>query len=159
MKKVLVTGADGRRGTIPGLQVPVGTRVPGASPSCLDVRDRQSVSGYLLNHWPDAMFSAVAYAAVDYAEGVSELAILVNADGPANLAMAARKHNILMLQNSTVFVCDGRQGAPYQPGGDTKPPDVYGRSKRDCERKVMEIPDLKAGVVHDFTGVNLAPAC
>ena len=86
---------------------------------------------------PDWVLNAGAYTAVDRAESEPELARAVNADAPAAFAQALAEGSGRLLQVSTDFVFDGRQGHPYGPHQAVSPLGVYGASKAEGERAAL----------------------
>ncbi len=85
---------------------------------------------------PDLIVNACAYTAVDAAEDDAGSAHAVNARGPAHLADAAQRLGAVMVHYSTDYVFDGEQAHAYREGDETRPCNVYGRSKRDGELAV-----------------------
>jgi dTDP-4-dehydrorhamnose reductase len=84
------------------------------------------------------LVNAAAYTNVEGAEDHEELAYLVNAQGPAILARAAREHGLTFVHVSTDFVFDGRKDGAYVETDDTNPLSVYGASKLAGELAVAE---------------------
>ncbi|MBF0096575.1 MAG: dTDP-4-dehydrorhamnose reductase [Magnetococcales bacterium] len=137
--KVLLLGAEGQVGRELRDSVPAGITVTAAGHNQLDITDLPALQQAIKEIQPDAILNAAAYTAVDKAESERQLAFAINADGPANLAMLAAEFGIYLLHISTDFVFDGRQGAPYRPEAPTNPLSVYGSSKREGERQILEI--------------------
>jgi dTDP-4-dehydrorhamnose reductase len=82
---------------------------------------------------------------VDAAETERERAFRVNADGPRNLAEAARTHGARLVHYSSDYVFDGKkQDGLYQEGDATAPLNEYGRSKRAGEQAVREVLEDRA---------------
>ena len=77
--------------------------------------------------------------AVDRCESEQEAAYRVNAAGPHNLALAARRCGAALLHVSTDYVFDGSKGGPYDELDPPNPLSVYGRSKLGGEERVREI--------------------
>jgi dTDP-4-dehydrorhamnose reductase len=90
---------------------------------------------------PDVVINASAYTAVDRAEEEVDLAFRVNATGPKNLALAARKAGSRLIHVSTDYVFDGTACTPYPPQAPCSPLGVYGKSKRQGEINVLEVID------------------
>ena len=113
----------------------------------LDIGSRQAVSDCIGHHRPTVIINAAAYTAVDKAESEPEVAQRINAEGPRHLAAAAREFGARLVHISTDFVFDGAASAPYRPDAATNPLSIYGRSKRDGERAVLETLPERAAIV------------
>ena len=60
-------------------------------------------------------------------------------DATRDLAQATAKHGALLLYVSTDYVFPGRPGqAPYESDAPTEPPNLYGQTKLDGEKVVLE---------------------
>lgn len=75
------------------------------------------------------MINAAAYTDVDGCETNQELAMQVNGEGVAHLAMATSEIDAKLVQVSTDYVFDGGKGSPYLEDEPTAPLSVYGESK------------------------------
>ena len=140
--KVLITGAEGQLGRLLLLTAPAGAQVTGLGRADLDIGDAEAVQAKVRELSPALIINAAAYTAVDQAESEPELAARVNAMGPWNLGVAAGEVGARLVQVSTDFVFDGVAGSPYRVDAPTHPLGVYGRTKRDGERAVLEaLPD------------------
>ena len=138
--KVLVTGATGQLGHDLILTAPPGIVIPACDGRhSLDIRSSMDVENRVRHDKPDIIINAAAYTAVDKAESEPHLAFAVNADGAANLARAARLCGSLFIHISTDYVFAGDKSAPYLPDDPVNPISVYGRSKAEGERLVMNI--------------------
>ena len=94
----------------------------------------QTVSDYK----PDVVVNAAAYTAVDQAESDVEAAHAINAVAPAALAQACRSLGALLVHYSTDYVFDGSGTTPRTETAATAPLNVYGRTKLEGERAVVE---------------------
>ena len=133
--KVLLTGAAGQLGQAlmaacpPGVALIPCSRSGGPGQMALDLADPAACRSLVLEQRPDAVLNAGAYTAVDRAEQEPALAQAVNADAPAAFAEALATTGGQLLQVSTDFVFNGRQGSPYAPDQTVDPLGVYGASK------------------------------
>ena len=87
---------------------------------------------------PDLFINAAAYTAVDKAETEPERAFAINRDGDAAAARTAANLGIPFVHLSTDYVFDGRKEPPYVEVDGTAPLSVYGRSKLEGERAVLQ---------------------
>jgi dTDP-4-dehydrorhamnose reductase len=139
--------------------VPQATQLIAVTHSELDIGDARAVDGFVASTRPDAIVNAAAYTAVDRAETEADLAQLVNATGPANLARAAAASGARLIHLSTDFVFDGMTSTPYRPLDPTNPLSVYGATKLAGELAVGKILAersvvLRTAWVYDATGRN-----
>jgi dTDP-4-dehydrorhamnose reductase len=111
------------------------------NPAALDARAEELALrgriGWILN--------CAAYTAVDKAEDDIEACRNLNTLGPGAIARTARKFGARLIHISTDYVFDGRgipgTGGlfrPYREDDDANPIGVYGLTKRDGERRVLE---------------------
>jgi len=147
--KVLITGAAGQLGRALRSSVPeaiVGepvqlittAREGGHGVRALDLTDAAACRDLVQELRPDWVINAAGYTAVDRAESEPDLARAVNAGAPAAFAEALQGSGGRILQLSTDFVFNGQQGTPYQPSQPVDPLGVYGASKADGERAVLD---------------------
>lgn len=136
--RVLITGADGQLGRALHATAPNGWNITAVRRAELDVTDRTAAAAAVARLRPELMINAAAYNLVDKAETESRRAFAVNADGPANLAAAARMHGARFFHVSTDYVFDGRKSTPYQPDDPAAPLNTYGRSKLEGETRAHE---------------------
>ena len=136
--RVLLTGPTGQLGRALAASVPPGIELIAPSRDELDLADPGSCHAAVARHRPGWVLNAGAYTAVDRAEAEPELALVVNAGGPGALAEAVAATGGHMLQLSTDFVFDGGQGHPYAPSQPAAPLGIYGATKAEGERRVLE---------------------
>ncbi len=136
--KVLLTGAAGQLGQALIAACPVGIELIACGRQELDLADQDACRSIVQAHQPNWVLNAGAYTAVDRAESEPELAHAVNALAPAALAQAQAAHGGRLLQLSTDFVFNGRQGSPYGPEQPAEPLGVYGSTKAAGEAAVLD---------------------
>jgi dTDP-4-dehydrorhamnose reductase len=105
----------------------------------LDVAVRFSVEDALDELEPWAVVNAAGYARREDAEREPERCFRENAEGAAVLAAACARRGIPLVTFSTDRVFDGRKGSPYVEDDPVGPLEVYGRSKAEAERRVLEL--------------------
>ena len=153
--KVLLTGAAGQLGQALRQQVPAGIELIATSRSELDLADAEACRAAVLTHRPDWVLNAGAYTAVDKAESEPELALAVNGAAPRAFAEALCDTDGRLLQVSTDFVFNGRQGSPYRPDQARDPLGVYGATKAKGEEAVEQLLGVAAGGEGSGRGVIL----
>ncbi|MEB3265370.1 MAG: dTDP-4-dehydrorhamnose reductase [Cyanobacteriota bacterium] len=134
--RVLLTGRDGQLGQALLASCPPQLELIACGRADLNLADGTACRQMVLHHRPDWVINAGAYTAVDRAEQEPELAMAVNAAGPAALATALAEVGGRLLQISTDFVFDGHQGHPYHPNQSLAPLGAYGSSKAAGEQQV-----------------------
>lgn len=136
---VLVTGADGQLGkTVAKLAEGCGNNYIFCDVSELDITDESSVEACVLQNDIDVILNCAAYTNVDKAEDSPELADAVNHTAVAGMARIAKKHDVVLIHISTDYVFDGRNGVPYDDDAAAFPLNVYGRTKADAEKAIVE---------------------
>lgn len=131
----LVLGAKGQLGSELVRLLGAGSAVPHARVS---ITDGEAVDALIALRKPHVVFNCAAYNAVDRAESESDMAFAVNAQGPLHLAAACRRHGATLVHFSTNFVFDGSHDQPYREADEPSPLSVYGKSKLEGERRVLE---------------------
>lgn len=146
--KVLITGAGGQVGRELVRSAPALVAVRALDRSQLDIADPAAVRSAVVEFQPDVIINAAGYTAVDRAEQEPELAARANAEGPRQLALAARALvRCRLVHISTDYVFDGMSVSPYGPNDTPQPINVYGRTKLEGERAVLEELGKQALVV------------
>ncbi len=114
-------------------------------PSC-DVSQSDKIIKTVAQVKPDLVIHAAAYTAVDKAESEPALSFLINEQGSANVARAAKHSRARLVAISTDFVFDGwaanRKGPqklPYTENDVPRPATVYGASKLAGERAIQAV--------------------
>lgn len=92
----------------------------------------------ILRRRPELVVNAAAYTAVDKAESEAQSAFAVNRDGAAAAARAAAQMAVPFIHISTDYVFDGRKPSAYAEEDETGPLNIYGRSKLEGERAVLD---------------------
>ena len=107
----------------------------------LDITDLEKVKEFVTSCKPDVIINCAAYTAVDAAETNEDLARKINADGPRNLAIAAKNAGSTLVHISTDYVFDGEKpldDEPYVEANPTNPQSIYGITKLEGEEAVKE---------------------
>jgi dTDP-4-dehydrorhamnose reductase len=137
---VLITGATGTLGRAfarickeRGLKYRILTRKE------LDITDADSVDRNMEINRPWAIINAAGYVRVDDAEQDVERCFKENTVGPRTLASMCAKHKVGLVTFSSDLVFDGKQNAPYIETDQTAPLNVYGKSKAEAEKMVLDL--------------------
>jgi len=145
--QVLIMGAAGQLGHELQRLVPEGANVLAVDIDRLDLIDAAAVDAFIALHRPAVIINGAAYTAVDRAEEQPEIARAVNVTAVASLAAAAARYDARMVHISTDFVFGGTTARPWQPDVTTAPESVYGTTKRDGERFVLDALGERALVI------------
>jgi dTDP-4-dehydrorhamnose reductase len=87
----------------------------------------------------DLLINCAALTNVDYCESHREEAFVVNAEAPRLLAQIASEKSAKLTHFSTDYVFDGKKTDPYVEEDKAVPLSVYGESKLEGERRVLEV--------------------
>jgi dTDP-4-dehydrorhamnose reductase len=139
--RVLVPGGFGTLGT--ALSAEAARRGVAAEPlgrDDLDLADPRAIRGGIASRSPAAVINAAAFSDVDGAEDPAREAevLAVNRDAPGEIAAACRELGVPLLHVSTDYVFDGTADRPYREDDPAGPLQMYGRSKLEGERAVLE---------------------
>ena len=137
--KVLLTGAAGQLGQALRASCPPDLELIATSWDELDLSKPEACKAAVERHRPDWVLNAGAYTAVDRAEEEPDLAHAVNGGAPRAFAEAIRQQGGRLLQLSTDFVFNGRQGSPYRVEQPRDPLGVYGASKARGEEAIEAV--------------------
>lgn len=149
---ILVVGANGMLGHDLMKELP--GDVQGLDLPDIDITSCESVQEVLERLKPKVVVNAAAYTDVDGCETNTELAMQVNGEGVAFLAMACRSIGAKLVQISTDYVFDGGKGSPYREDDPTGPLSVYGESKLAGEMNARFCPDHLIVRTQWLYGVN-----
>jgi dTDP-4-dehydrorhamnose reductase len=115
----------------------------------LDISDASAVDAVVREPGVDAVVNCAAWTDVDGAEANPEAAGTVNALGAGNLARAAAHAGIQLVHVSTDYVFNGDppldgegERRPYVESDSTGPRSVYGQTKLEGERLVLDASPL-----------------
>jgi dTDP-4-dehydrorhamnose reductase len=104
----------------------------------MDMADPASVESAIVRFKPWAIINAGGYVRVDEAEHDAARCMRENTHGPTVLALACMRHALRFVTFSSDLVFDGAKGAPYVESDPAAPLNVYGRSKREAEQRVLD---------------------
>ncbi len=104
----------------------------------MDIAEPASVERAIREHRPWAVINTAGYVRIDEAESDVAQCYRENTIGPHVLASACAKHGIPLVTFSTDLVFNGGQDAPYRETDPVAPLNVYGRSKAEAEKGVLQ---------------------
>lgn len=141
--KILITGANGM------LAKSVKKRLEGSNEIiCTDVEDlditnEKNVSEYINKVKPEYIINCAAYTAVDKAETAGKIVEKINAEGPKNLAKAAKENNTVLVHISTDYVFGGdlEISKVYNEDDEKAPVTAYGITKLHGEEEILKNTD------------------
>lgn len=150
--RILITGSNGLLGQklIAALRNEVavdllatsrgGDRSPdplGSRYRALDITDQGEVDAVFDGFRPEVVVHTAAMTNVDACELDPVACQLQNVTATAHLVRAAERHGSHFIHLSTDFIFDGENG-PYREEDEPAPLSVYGQSKLDAERIVID---------------------
>ncbi|MBS4729033.1 dTDP-4-dehydrorhamnose reductase [Mycobacterium sp. SM1] len=144
-RRIVITGAGGQVGSVLAASAAGrGGDVLALTSAQWDITD-PAVAERIVRTG-DVVVNCAAYTDVDAAESEPARAYTVNAAGPRHLARACARAGARLIHISTDYVFSGDFGGqpprPYEPGDQTGPLNVYGRTKLAGEVAVLEeLPD------------------
>ena len=144
---ILVTGANGQLGNEMRI-VARGSKdryiftdvnqVEGLETTFLDITDLEAVRAIVASEGVNAIVNCAAYTNVDGAENAQDVAELLNAEAPENLAVAMKEVGGLLVQISTDYVFGAEPyNTPCREDQKGTPTGVYGLTKLHGEEKII----------------------
>ncbi len=104
----------------------------------LDITNTEEIQKAIDEYKPWAIINATGYVRVDDAETEQHKCFQLNAEAPGKLAAICNDHGIQLMTFSSDLVFDGEKQSPYFEIDSVKPLNIYGRSKADGERLVLQ---------------------
>ena len=141
--KILITGANGMLAKSVRKRLEKNNELICTDVADLDITHEESVLKFVTDTKPDYIINCAAYTAVDKAETAGEIVEKINADGPGNLAKAAKKNNSVLVHISTDYVFGGDLAIEkdYQEEGQKAPVTAYGITKLHGEEQIQANTD------------------
>ena len=137
--KIAIIGANGRLGAALAREYGRDFEVTNFERSQLDLGQLDRVRITLAGIEFELLINCAALTAVDYCESNRAEAFLINAEAPGLLAEICAKKSARLVHFSTDYVFDGKARAPYREEDAPAPLSVYGESKLEGERRVLEV--------------------
>jgi dTDP-4-dehydrorhamnose reductase len=136
--RILVFGETGQLARELARRCPPGFEARILGRADADLSQPSTCAAAIMNSEADVVINAAAWTAVDLAEAEDAAATVANGEAPGVMARACAAKGIPFLHVSTDYVFDGAGDAPYAPGHQTAPLNVYGRSKLAGEAAVRD---------------------
>ena len=137
-RPVLITGASGTLGSaFVRLCATRGLAYRALSRHQLDIGDHHAVERVLRETGAWAVINAAGYVRVDDAEHDAESCRWLNVIAAETLAAACARLDVPLVAFSSDLVFDGDKRTPYVERDGVAPLGVYGRTKAECEARVL----------------------
>lgn len=109
----------------------------------LDITNQEMVMKFVEKEKPECIINCAAFTAVDKAEVAGEIVEKINADGPGNLAKAAKANNATLVHVSTDYVFGGDLDVEkdYKEDDQKNPVTAYGITKLHGEEQIQANTD------------------
>ncbi len=134
----LVTGAGGMLGQDMTEALSANYHVIALGRKELDISSPLQVQEVIEKTKPNLVVNCAAFTKVDLCEEEKELAFKVNSKGPGIVASCCNNIGAKLVHISTDYVFDGTSTRPYREDDRTNPINVYGQSKLQGEKEIME---------------------
>ena len=138
--KILITGANGMLANSVKKRLESKNELICTDVKDLDITDKEKVLKFVTNVKPDYIINCAAFTAVDKAETSGEIVEKINAEGPKNLAKAAKENNSILVHISTDYVFGGELAIEkdYQEDDKKAPNTAYGITKLHGEEEIQK---------------------
>lgn len=142
MSNVLITGANGQLGReIKKIRNHFPQVCTFTDIDELDLTNKEKLSSYLSKYPADYIINCAAYTDVEKAESEPEKAMLLNRDVVANLKECLNDHpRTKLFHISTDYVYKDNKNHPLLEEDDTSPASVYGITKLEGEKVLLDHP-------------------
>lgn len=137
--RIVVTGSGGMLGQDLATCLELNHRVVRLYHADADITNPKQIRDVFRNAKPELVIHAAAITAVDDCELKPDLARAVNAEGTRNVAQACKDCGARLIYISTDYVFDGNKAEPYEETDEPNPLNVYGQSKLQGEKYVLEL--------------------
>lgn len=159
MLKLWIVGSNGQVGmALNELVEPLDIEVLNTDKEEIDITNTNDVIRFGEINRPDVIINCAAITNLDECANDRDQAYRVNALGPRNLCIVARKIGAKVIQLSTDDVFDGTNSQPYNEFDRPNPKTVYGCSKKAGEDYVKEFTHkhfiIRSNWVYGKNGTN-----
>ena len=141
--RILITGANGMLAKEVIEKFNEGNELILTDVADLDITNKDMVDKFVKDNKPEVIINCAAFTAVDKAETSGEIVEKINADGPKNLAIAAKSNGAVLVHISTDYVFGGDLAISeaHNEDDEKKPVTVYGITKLHGEQKIENNTD------------------
>lgn len=141
--KILITGANGMLAKSVRKRLEKGNELICTDVADLDITNEEGVLKFVTENKPDYIINCAAYTAVDKAETAGEIVEKINANGPGNLAKAAKANHSVLVHISTDYVFGGdlEVEKDYKEEDAKLPVTAYGITKLHGEEQIQDNTD------------------
>jgi len=107
----------------------------------LNVSHLSEIEKYFNNYFFDILINCTGFTKVDACEDKANasMALTVNGTAIGWLAQYCKATQRVLVHFSTDYVFDGEKSEPYQETDSTHPINIYGETKREGEKLIMEV--------------------
>ncbi len=155
--KILITGSEGQLGEVLKATKPINNDYLFCSKKFLDITNSANCKDVIGEFKPDWIINCAAYTKVDNAEDDPDTAFLINSYGPKLICEEIIKYGGRLLHISSDFVFNGKNNVPYKCGHKVDPLSVYGKSKAEGEKNILNFPNniiVRTGWLYGDKGNN-----
>lgn len=138
MERIVILGAGGRLGAALAREYAREFAVRGFNHAQLDIGNFEQVRRTLADCEFDVLINCAAQTNVDRCETEREEAFRLNGEAAGALAEVCGAKRAKLIHISTDYVFDGDKREPYTEEDEPRPISVYGASKLEGERRVLE---------------------
>ena len=141
--KILITGANGMLAKSVRQRLEKENELICTDVTELDITNQEAVLKFVNKQKPEYIINCAAYTAVDKAEEAGEIVEKINANGPGNLAKAAKENNCTLVHISTDYVFGGELDIEqeYKEDDPKNPVTAYGITKLHGEEQIQQNTD------------------
>jgi len=139
--KIVIIGSGGRLGAALTREYRDKFDVVGFNHAQLDLTNFGQVREKVTALDFGVLINCAAFTNVDLCETQRDQAFQINAEAPRVLAEICREKKAKLIHFSTDYVFDGEKREPYTEDDVAKPISVYGESKREGEKLVLQTQD------------------
>jgi dTDP-4-dehydrorhamnose reductase len=149
--RIWVAGAAGMLGKEVAQQLSIkNIDFIGTDRTQVDITQKKAIESFVSEQKITHIINCAAYTKVDQAESDRKNAYLVNATGAKNLSELP----VAVIHFSTDYVFDGCSNTPYSEGDRTNPLNVYGASKQEGEKELLNACVIRTSWLFGQYGKN-----